>query len=303
MGGRREPRLSAHRDVSWRHPSDEGDRPRLSVPLSKGGAVRLLLGLVLTAVLALFFAAYNVEQVTAEGAATGILERAIAHLSEIDALLADVEDDMREAAASGEGAGVTVPDFPMEVTLDAGQLQRSSHEELRALILDRAAARSYAEGAPAFGEGGAPGLDRLSAPGLVRAGFDFLQDSTHTLALLALALTGAAALGLALLLLRVTSGAGRLIALGLCILGAAGPSLGVVLGVRAALGSAADDSGADPITSQLAKLAQDVAGVFVVNYVAITAAGAVILGLGVVYLLRAGRGRASQRGPAREPAR
>ena len=96
-------------------------------------------------VLALFWA-------TSPASAQAALRKAVASLTQADALLAAEHDDLRREAAQSEGesAHLAVPAFPLPVFVAAGDILALSSEELTAVVVDQAARKLYRTGPSLF---------------------------------------------------------------------------------------------------------------------------------------------------------
>ncbi|MEX2246686.1 MAG: hypothetical protein WEC75_08355 [Dehalococcoidia bacterium] len=181
------------------------------------------LGLVSFLALLALFASLQLFQLTSEGTGHRSLSRAVAVLTEIDALVARDADDLRQRAADARpGETVRLADFPVDVPLTPAEASSSSPEELRAILLDRAADRLYDSGAGELRHAGATsGPGAFSASGVVDRWMDFERDSVHDA--LAIATYALAAISAALLaaLARVCRGYGRMVAAAIVVLAAA----------------------------------------------------------------------------------
>ncbi len=236
------------------------------------------LGLAM-ALLALLFA-LNLLQLTAPGPAHRVLRRAVASLTEIDSLLVAHGPGLQRQADAGPDGSVSMPDYPLGVSLSPQEARRPP-AEVRDLLLDRSAEQVYQEGAAAFREEGqSGGAPLLSLRRAVRAGLGFLTAGNHdalrlttlVLAVLCGALSGA--------LVLLTRGYGRLIALGAAVASASLAFLLLAAAVRLALGLAglATD---DYITVELLDLAKETAWLPARNGVAMGGLGLALVALGL----------------------
>jgi hypothetical protein len=233
----------------------------------------------LTAALLALLVALSLLQLTAPGPAHRALRRAVASLTEIDSLVAAHESALREQAGASPGEPLSLPDYPVEVSLSPEEAQRP-FADVRDLLLDRSAERVYEDGASAFREEGqSGGISTLSVEGAVRAGLNFLTASHHDAlrtATLALAVLCGALSGALVLLVQGYKG---LKLLGTTVAAASLLFLLLAVVVRLALaiaGVAADDY----ITTQLLDLTQDTAWLPLRDGLALGGLGLALLALG-----------------------
>jgi hypothetical protein len=239
----------------------------------------LALGLA-TALLALL-AALSLLQLTAPGPAHRALRRAVASLTEIDSLLAARGPALREQANASPDEPLTLPDYPLNVTLSSQETQQPA-SEVRDLLLDRSAERVYQEGTAAFRQGDQTGhSSRLSVLGAVRTGLEFLTAGHHdalrwttiALGILCGALSG--------VLLFNTPGYRRLVTLGGVVATASMLFLlltALVRQILAVAGWATDDY----ITGQLLDLAKGTAWLPFRDGLAFGGLGLALLALGLL---------------------
>jgi hypothetical protein len=241
--------------------------------------VATALGLA-TALLALLVA-LNLLQLTAPGPAHRALRRAVASLTEIDSLLAVHGAALRQQADAAPAEPVSLPDYPLDVSLSPEEAQRPA-AEVRDLLLDRSAERVYQEGAAAFRAQGQSGdAPRLSTQRAVRAGLGFLTAGNHD-ALRWTTLVLAMVCGvLAAALVVLTRGYGRLVTLGGVVAAAALLFLLLAVAVRVALGIAGWGTD-DYITVQLLDLAKGEAWLPIRNGLALSGLGLALLALGLL---------------------
>jgi len=224
--------------------------------------------------------ALNLLQLTAPGPAHRALRRGIASLTEIDSLLTAHGPALREQANASPDEPLSLPDYPLDVTLSPREAQQQP-TEVRDLLLDRSAEKVYQEGTAAFRQGGQAGdSSRLSVQGAVRTGLGFLTAGNHdalrwtTLALSILcgALSGA---------LLFSARGYRLVTLGGVVATASLLFVLLTAAVRLALGLAgwATD---DYITVQLLGLAKAEAWLPFRNGLAFGGLGLALLALGLL---------------------
>jgi hypothetical protein len=230
----------------------------------------------------------NAAQLTGRDVAHKGLTRALASITEVDALLAD----LKARAAETPDGEVRLADYPIDVPLTSQQAQQLSTPELRELLLSRSADKVYAEGVSAFREEGrgpsTHDIAILSPPGAVRYTVGLLTEDTHdSMWVTTVALTGIAAF-LALLLALLSRGYGRLTSVGIATLIASLPFLLFFVTVRFILRLASESEG-DYLTAQLYALGKDVAWLPIRTGIAFAGLGVVFVVLGVTFSLLEGR--------------
>lgn len=234
----------------------------------------------------------NAAQLTGRDVAHKGLTRALASITEVDALLADGRADLKAKAAETPDGAVRLADYPIDVPLTSQQAQQLSTPELRELLLSRSADKVYAEGVSAFREEGrgpsTHDIAILSPPGAVRYTVGLLTEDTHdAMWMTTVVLTGIAAF-LALLLALLSRGYGRLTSVGLATLIASLPFLLFFVTVRFILRLASESEG-DYLTAQLYALGKDVAWLPIRTGIAFAGLGVVFVVLGVTFSLLEGR--------------
>jgi hypothetical protein len=242
-------------------------------------ALQWLSGILLALCLMAFFLVVNAYQLTDADTAQRILTRAVATVTEIDALMPAIRDDLTESLQSGDSPTVTVPLFPVPVELTREEATTISTPELRSRLLDTAAERAYRDGMSVFALGDPEAkqhIDPISPEGGVTRGLGFLSDNTHSALRIALFVLGGLSVLTGALVLLSTKGLGRITALGACLLGAAVPSLVVAVGIRWGFRSTAEDQD-DYLLSQLLNLGNDATWLPLRNYTILC-----LLGLGIV---------------------
>ena len=242
-------------------------------------ALQWLSGILLAVCLMALFLVVNAYQLTEADTAQRILARAVATMTEIDALLPAIRADLTESLQTDESPTVTVPLFPVPVEMTREEATAISTPELRSRLLDAAAERAYREGMSVFALGDPQAkqdIDPLSPEGGVKRGLGFLRDNTHSALRIAIWVLGGLSVVMGALVLLSTKGMGRVTALGACLLGAAVPSLVVAVGIRWGFRSSAEDQD-DYLLVQLLSLGNDAVWLPLRNYTILC-----LLGLGVV---------------------
>lgn len=179
-------------------------------------------GLALVA--ALWLLALAAAHITSRAVAIPALERTIAALADVDALLLLHEPELRAAGAQAQpGAAVTVPGFPVPAaTLTAEQARSGSRAQWRDALLAAAAEATYRSGMDAFApDGVATDGGLFSTSGGVRRVIEGLSASRHRLAAIATWVAGLGALALTMVVLASGGGVRRLAAIGLALIVAA----------------------------------------------------------------------------------
>lgn len=221
----------------------------------RGIAARFVM-LALTVVALTWLLALSAHQATGRVAAIPAIERGVAALTEIDALLVTHQEAIAaagESRASEPGARVAVPGFPVpDASLTAEEARDLAPADQRALVLARAADAVYARGVDAFlVEGGTPvGTTALSTEGLARRLLATLTVSTHDRIGGWLSLLGMVAVALAVVLVLLGHGFARFGALAVPLLVAAAGGVASALGLRLVAALAGGDGGfADELTA------------------------------------------------------
>ena len=251
-------------------------------------ALQWLSGILFALCLMALFVIVNAYQLTNADTAQRILARAVATITEIDALLPAIREDLTESLQSSDSPTVTVPLFPVPVELTRDEATAISTPELRSRLLDTAAERAYREGMSVFALGDPQAkqhIDPISPEGGVRRGLGFLSDNNHSALRIALFVLGGLSVVTGALVLLSTKGLGRVTALGACLLGAAVPSLVVAVGIRWGFRSTAEDQD-DYLLARLLSLGNDVTWLPLRNYtiLCLLGVGIVLVGLTLVLL-------------------
>ena len=258
-----------------------------AVPLLRG-AFQWLFGTLFALSLIAFFLVINAMQLTSPSTAQRILSRAVADLTEIDAMLPTIQADLAEEAQASQKDAVTVPHFPMAVDVSREEATTISMAELRSLLLSEAAAAIYKDGMSVWAEAdpeAKQNIDLLSPEGGVQRGLGLLSDDNHHALRIAAIVLGLISFILGGLVFVSTKGMGRLVALGAGLLGAAVPSLTAAVAVRFAFFTASEDQ-SDYLIARLLELGNDASWLALRNYTILTLVGLwlVVLGFGLVLL-------------------
>ena len=246
-----------------------------------GAGRRLLLWLVgalLAAAAALWLTVLTVAQATAEEGALGALERSVAALTDLEALL-DLQLEAVQEQADAGAAKLAPPGFPIRDTaVQTSEVQREDGTidrlRLRDELLRIGASRVYMRGVDAFREGDAAPqrASRLSLSGGIRALLNGLSSDNHDTAVVWLWPLGGACLLLGALLLALSAGFGRFLALGVALVVAAIPVLLAGLVARVAL-EFVDAGPDDRLAAEFVAIGRHLAGLPVRNALWLGAAG------------------------------
>ena len=239
-----------------------------------------LLAIALTLALVLFFAGIVAVQLTSEGAGQRILRRAVATTTQIDAVLPDIHERLRQTVADSEDETLVVPGFPIAVELSRQEASTIESGQLRERLLDEAARRLYEDGSSAWATADRePGvrqdIETFSAAGLYGRGLGLVSDDNHRRLLIATGALGFVATLLGLLLVTAFHSYARLAALGTVVLTAALPSLAAAVAVRFAMRTAEEET--NPFTSGLLAIGVDAIWVPLRDYLALSVLGAAVI--------------------------
>jgi hypothetical protein len=263
-------------------------------------ALQWLSGILLAACLMALFVVVNAYQLTDADTAQRILARAVATVTEIDALLPAIRADLTESLQASDSPTVTVPLFPVPVELTREEATAISTAELRSRLLNTAAERTYREGMSVFALGdpeAKQNIDPISPEGGVKRGLGFLSDNNHSALRIAIWVFGGLSVVMGALVVLSTKGLGRVTALGACVLGAAVPSLVVAVGVRWGFRSSAEDQD-DYLLNQLLSLGNDAVWLPLRNYTILCLLGLGIVMVGLTLVLLETRQRTIRSAPA-----
>jgi hypothetical protein len=203
------------------------------------------LGVFLVGALALWLGVLSAHQATSEAVALPALERGVAALTDLGAMVDAQAESLAAQAASG--STVSLAGFPLR-DVDASTADVTSSGEFDAALahdafLARAAQRVYMRGTAAF-EGGdeiAAGASIFSAAGSIKTVLETLSSDNHGALTVWLWPVGATCLVLVALMLAAGNGFGRFFALGVTLLLASLPVLLSALALRFALSVAAPE--------------------------------------------------------------
>jgi hypothetical protein len=245
-------------------------------------SVAFLFFLTLTALLV----SLQLFQITAEGASKRTLRRAVAALSEIDPLLDRNYEALRqEAAGAGPddaaAADLQLRDFPVDVRLTPDEVRNSSRQQLRDLLLDRAAGEMYAHGSSVLRESDVSTHDvgAFSIAGVTSDSLGFLRSRNHDVFGAITFVLAVLCLILGVSLAALCRGFGRLSSVGAVVLAASVPLLltGIAARFYMRIVSAADN---EYVQHEFLSIGQALAWIPIRDGLAFTALGVLLLAVG-----------------------
>lgn len=270
------PHAEAHstRDRIYRSATSARDGRRTLFAVTLALSVFLLVGV------------FSLQQVTEPGHAHDLLASGIAVTTDIDSVVAENHEALRQLVDASPNASFTIPDYPLDIVLTRDEITKSSDAQLRNLVLQRSAALVYVEGFAAFDRTGNQQVSRFSSQGGLEFAVGQISKDTHARAnLLSVVLVFAAAISACLLLL-VGDGWGRLRSLGFAVLAGAVPGL-IFTGLVRLLADSA--GGSDAFVADLRAIVRTTLGVPLRNYLVVVALGLALTAAGVVFGVFDGR--------------
>ena len=253
-----------------------GTRERLLSELheASAGGSRTMFGVGCSIFLLLFILALSASQATERGPATNVLKSGIASITEIDTLLAEHLPELRQSVTTGSTESVSIPGYPLSVSLSRDEAANAAPEQIRELLLSRSADLVYAKGLSAFDTTGGQSLGLLSSQGALKLGVGQLSEDSHDRAHLLAMIFGGIAAVLGLGVLVVNNGVGRLRGFALTLLGGGVPAVIFSILVKLATDGL---SGRDAYTAELGRIADAVVAVPLRNSLIVTILGAFLL--------------------------
>lgn len=274
-------------------PPDSGHLPRERRYGSAGSGRdgrRALAGIALALSVFFLVGAISAAQVTAPRYASDLLESGIAVTTDVDKVVAENRDALRQLVEASNSPTFAIPDFPLDIVLTREEVTKSSDKQLRDLVLQRSAALVYADGFAAFDRTGNQQVSRFSSQGGLEFAVGQVSEGTHSLANVAsVALVFTTAVSACFLLL-VGHGWGRLRSLGLAVLGGALPGLVLTGVIRLLVDSA---GGNDPFVDDLRSIVRTTLNVPLRNYLVFSLLGLTFALAGVAFGLVEGRAHGS----------
>ncbi len=217
--------------------------------------------------------ALSTRQTTASGPAQRLISAGVAVTTDVDQLLADEREPIRQLAQNSSAQAIPVPGYPLEVFLTRDEALNATTPELRAVILQRSSALVYTQGLGAFDRTGHQSISRFSAQGMIDFAVGELSADTHGRASLGTAIfaltTALAVCGV----LATNHGWRRLRTLGIGVLIGALPGLLLFILGWFAIGSA---GGSDAYAADLREIAKTSIMVPLRNFGIVSALGAVL---------------------------
>jgi hypothetical protein len=143
----------------------------------------------------LFLIAFNGWLLTKRDVAADYLGHAVARFAEVDRLMAQGFDGMRETARTDPESTVRLPGFPVEVEIPGSLVAERSENDVRAALLSSSGKLIYDEGDAAFVADGSQVSDgdNLSAGRILRRVLLLVNEDTHLLFAVASVVLGLAA--------------------------------------------------------------------------------------------------------------
>lgn len=241
---------------------------------------RGLATMVLAVAVFLLVGAVSARQVTAPGPARDILESGIAVTTEIEQVIAEEHEAMRQLAESSSAATFTIPDYPLDVILTRDEIVKSSDAELRRIVLEHSSGLVYANGLHAFDRTGNQSFGRLSSKRLLEFGVSQVSQGTHDRANLLSVMFLLIAAGAGCVVVLSGEGWGRLRGLGFGIAGGALPGI-IIFGL--AWAAVARTGGSDPFEADLRDIIQTTLQAPLRNYFVALVLGALLVALGIAF--------------------
>lgn len=246
-------------------------------------AAKLALGALLTLSIFLLLVALSAMQLTQRGPAERVLRQALLIITEADALLDLHYDELGASADAGETEPLRLTNYPLDVTFTAHEVRSMTREQFRDALLDRSAALVYEAGAAALrADPTSPEPSVFSTPGAVRLSLDILNRDTFEVLRVVTFTLGATSAILALALVLVTRGYGRLAAIGLSASLAAIPFMLAAVAIRYGL-RVGEDAQEEYLVRAFLNLGAEVCWVAIRNGIAFSVLSALFLlaGLGL----------------------
>ncbi|MEO6398771.1 MAG: hypothetical protein ABIP13_09925, partial [Tepidiformaceae bacterium] len=119
---------------------------------------------------------------TAPRYASDLLQSGIAVTTDVDKVVAENHDSLRQLVEASNSPTFAIPDFPLDIVLTREEVTKSSDRQLRDLVLQRSAALVYADGFAAFDRTGNQQVSRFSSQGGLEFAVGQVSESTHSLA-------------------------------------------------------------------------------------------------------------------------
>lgn len=238
-------------------------------------------------VLALFalLGSYALAQATSRDSARRILENTLPEITDFDHAFTAHYDELRSAASSPSAGGVSLPGYPIKVTVSAHDVTNDTPTALRQLLLQRTADAVYDRGIDAFSPDGKPvklgSSGIFSAPWAFRTALRVVSPTINHRMQQVAKLSAVAALLFGALLLVLARAYNRTVLYGMALLIAALPGLAVAalawLLVQVLAGGSSD-----PLIGGTADIARDVSWFLVISYLIYAGIAIAITALGLL---------------------
>ena len=255
------------------------DRLRFQTAEAAGASSRALYTASLGIVVFLFVLALSLRQVTSPGTAERVLQAGLGSLTEVDTVLAEHGAELRQAATTGTSETIQVPGYPLRVLVTRDEALKADATQLRAVVLQRAAAAVYEDGLGTFDRTGRQDLGLLSSQASLRFTLGQLTAENHDRATIATVILLLPLVGLAIATLLAQRGFARLRALGIAFLGGAVPGVVLFAAIRFLWGRY---GGADAFRADIRTIAVALADVPLKNFGVVAVLGLVLVVTGVV---------------------
>jgi hypothetical protein len=249
-------------------------------------------GFALFLALAALMVSLQLFQVTAEGPSKRTLRRSVAALTEIDPLIERNYDDLQQrAAAAAPGDTVQLKNFPIAIPLKPDEVEGQSKQQVRDLIIDRAADLMHAHGTEPLrvNPQSSSSVGLFTVGGITDTGLDFLRSRHHDLLGIVTFALAALCAFLGVTLAALCRGFGRLASVGGVVLAVAMPVLLAGIGARFYM-RIVSEGDTEYIQHEFLLIGQGLAWIPIRDGAAFTVFGAALLIVGVVCAAWADRG-------------
>lgn len=260
--------------MGYRSDYDFPDRDRFyDDGTTSGDGRRSFMAVLLALFVFILVVSVSCRQITSPEPARNMIEAGLVTLTDVDQLIADDGEALRELAANTNEPVIALPGYPLDIILTRQEVLDSSDEELRQLILERSSGLVYAQGLEAFDRTGEQSVRRVSMQGLMELGVSQVSDRTYDRATL-LALFGLAGVVVFGAIVGSTgSGFGRMRTIGVAAAIGAAPALLISFVARVTTGAIGGD---DPFVAGLREIAESALYVPLRNSLVVVVAGIVV---------------------------
>ena len=232
-------------------------------------------------IISLIILTWSALRATERGEAEPLIARALVSLTEIDALLDSGHASLLSEAKNRPRELLTLPHYPLPVSLGAEEIAVLSREEFRARLLSVSATLVYADGTGAFRrESSMTGDGLFSARSVIRWTVGALTENTHEILWLALAIMLMMVAPTLIIVVAASEDRNRLRNLGLIFLIGGVWMVITSLSARFALQATANGAG-DPLNKALLDIGADTLPIVLRNAVIVMLLGLSLLALSV----------------------